>query len=94
MATPFKPVILPQTSTSAIQRQDSPASIEPKSHIPSRSAEGEETELFRSCQAWLRLVDNIVIELHDAKAEKTFHGAIAGLGFVISRCDELTVCLT
>jgi FkbM family methyltransferase len=55
--------------------------------------EGAETELFQSCQEWLPQVDNLVIELHGANAEKIFHSAIAGSGFVVSQCDELTVCL-
>jgi FkbM family methyltransferase len=55
--------------------------------------EGAETELFQSCQGWLPQVDNIVVELHGANAEKIFHSAIAGSGFVVSQCDELTVCL-
>ena len=41
-----------------------------------------------------RQVDSIVIELHGDKAESIFHEAIAPYGFAISRCDELTVCLS
>jgi FkbM family methyltransferase len=56
--------------------------------------EGAEREVFSAnADAWLPLVDNIVIELHGKEAEDIFHGAIAPYGFKVSSCDELTVCL-
>ena len=56
--------------------------------------EGAEREIF-ACDAdkWLPLVDNIVIELHGDSATRIFHKAIEPYGFIVSRCDELTVCL-
>jgi FkbM family methyltransferase len=57
--------------------------------------EGAETELFGSePRTWLRLVDNIVIELHGDVAKKSFFDAIDEKRFNISICDELTVCLS
>ena len=56
--------------------------------------EGAERIIFSGdTSAWLSLIENIVIELHGAEAERIFHAAIAPFGFEISRCDELTVCL-
>jgi FkbM family methyltransferase len=56
--------------------------------------EGSEIAVFSSnYQSWIDKVDNLVIELHGAECERVFHKAIAGLGFEISTCDELTVCL-
>lgn len=55
--------------------------------------EGSELEVFSSGSTeWLEYVDNIVIELHGKECERVFMDAIAGRGFEISRCDELTVC--
>ena len=55
--------------------------------------EGAEQIIFSAgYEGWLHLVDNIVIELHGEQCETVFHHAIAGRGFKISRCDELTVC--
>jgi FkbM family methyltransferase len=57
--------------------------------------EGSETDLFKSgSEEWLDKVDNIVIELHGEEAQRIFHNAIAKSNFVISKCDELTVCLS
>lgn len=55
--------------------------------------EGAETELFSANTEWLDKVDNIVIEIHGADAEKAFFSKIDEQRFVISTCDELTVCL-
>lgn len=55
--------------------------------------EGSEAEMFREGHHdWLDRVDNIVIELHGPECERVFNDAIAGEGFTVSRCDELTVC--
>jgi len=57
--------------------------------------EGAETELFSSgTEEWLDKVENIVIELHSEKAHAAFFNKIDQQSrFVVSRCDELTVCL-
>lgn len=55
--------------------------------------EGAEEFIFAgACDRWLGKVDNLVIELHGERCERIFHDAIAGQGFSVSRCDELTVC--
>lgn len=58
--------------------------------------EGAEAVVFSENLDWLDRVDNIVIELHDdstfGNASDVFHRAIAGRGFVVTRCGELTVC--
>jgi FkbM family methyltransferase len=55
--------------------------------------EGAEEFIFGANRHdWLDRVDNLVIELHGERCEKVFHDAIAGRGFTVSRCDELTVC--
>ncbi|MET4389892.1 FkbM family methyltransferase [Bradyrhizobium sp. F1.4.3] len=57
--------------------------------------EGAEIDLFKSgTEDWLDRVDNIVIELHGHDAEEAFFEKIDRSRFAISRCDELTVCLT
>ncbi len=57
--------------------------------------EGSEIDLFRSdYEDWLHRVDNIVIEIHGEEAYEIFHKAIAQSNFLISTCDELTVCLS
>ncbi len=56
--------------------------------------EGAEYELFREKPDWLDRVDNIVIELHGRRCEEAFFAAITGRRFAISRCGELTVCLS
>lgn len=56
--------------------------------------EGAEVELFRGDTKWLDVVDNIVIELHGPPCSAAFFAAIEGRQFVISRCGELTVCLS
>ncbi|HEY0792655.1 MAG TPA: FkbM family methyltransferase [Chthoniobacterales bacterium] len=55
--------------------------------------EGAEVELFASnYHDWITRVDCLVIELHGARPEAEFHRAISTEPFVLSRCDELTVC--
>jgi FkbM family methyltransferase len=55
--------------------------------------EGAEEVIFAAGGvAWLDKVDNLVIELHGPRCERVFHEAIAGRGFSVTRCDELTVC--
>jgi len=55
--------------------------------------EGAEEIIFSSNHGeWLDKIDNLVIELHGERCERVFNQAIAGRGFQVSRCDELTVC--
>lgn len=54
--------------------------------------EGAEKELFANNCNWLSQVDNLVIELHGPECERVFHSALKDRGFLISQCDELTVC--
>jgi FkbM family methyltransferase len=54
--------------------------------------EGAEKVVFGAPCPWLRDVDNLVIELHTRECEAVFFKAIAGAGFTVSTCDELTVC--
>jgi FkbM family methyltransferase len=55
--------------------------------------EGSETVVLAAAEKpWLDSVENLVIELHDEHAETAFGKAIAGQGFSISVCGELTVC--
>lgn len=56
--------------------------------------EGAEKQLFEADTSWLDQVDNIVIELHDEEARKIFFSKIDTSYFIISTCDELTVCLS
>ena len=56
--------------------------------------EGSEKEVFASDVSWLDKVCNIVIELHDDEDRRVFHNAIAYRNFALSRCEELTVCLS
>jgi FkbM family methyltransferase len=55
--------------------------------------EGAEINLFSANTEWLDKVDNIVIELHNKEASRTFHEKIKDRHFDVSECDELTVCL-
>jgi FkbM family methyltransferase len=55
--------------------------------------EGAERTVFsENYTNWLAKVDTIVIELHGEECEQAFFGAIENQNFVISTCDELTVC--
>lgn len=55
--------------------------------------EGAEKVVFASnFERWIDKVDNLVIELHSDECRSVFMAAIAGQGFVLSECDELTVC--
>jgi FkbM family methyltransferase len=59
--------------------------------------EGAEAVVFSSnYQGWIDKVDNLVIEIHDdsgfGDCSEIFSRAIAGRGFDVSRCGELTVC--
>jgi hypothetical protein len=55
--------------------------------------EGAEKTLFSAVDlSWLSRVDAIVIELHGEECSRVFLDAIQGHDFVISTCDELTVC--
>jgi FkbM family methyltransferase len=55
--------------------------------------EGAEREVFASPD-WLDRVRNMVIELHGSEEERIFSNAIQGRDYSISRCEELTVCLS
>jgi FkbM family methyltransferase len=67
-------------------------SCRPRISILKIDIESAEYEIFRSSPEWLDQVDNIVIELHDTPCREAFFAAIAGRGFEIGTCDELTVC--
>lgn len=55
--------------------------------------EGSEAAVFSSnYESWLSKVDNLVVELHGERCKSIFADAIAGQGFIVSACDELTVC--
>jgi FkbM family methyltransferase len=55
--------------------------------------EGSEAAVFSEhYEAWIDKVDSMVIELHSSHCEEIFGKAIHGRGFLLSRCDELTVC--
>jgi len=55
--------------------------------------EGAEEVVFSADVAeWLHKVDNLVIELHGEERARVFHRAIAGGGYLVSQCDDLTVC--
>ena len=55
--------------------------------------EGAEEVIFSSNYGeWIHKVDNLVIELHGRRCEDLFHSAIAGCGYSVSQCDDLTVC--
>ena len=57
--------------------------------------EGAEVEVFGApgCREWLPKVDNLAIELHGEHAKQVFYEAVGPERFVISRSDELTVCM-
>ena len=56
--------------------------------------EAGELALFdESAEHWLDLVDVITIELHGVDCEKAFYTMVRGEDFIISHCEELTVCL-
>lgn len=59
--------------------------------------EGAEAAIFAGPCDWLDRVDALAVELHDdsafGNATAAFERAIAGRGFTISCCGELTVCL-
>jgi FkbM family methyltransferase len=56
--------------------------------------EGAETAVFNAPDlSWMDRVGAIVIELHGPECEAALGRAIAGRGYVVSRCEELTVCL-
>jgi hypothetical protein len=55
--------------------------------------EGAERVVFQhGYERWIDRVDAIVIELHGSVAAEIFFRAIHGRGFIVSHCDELTVC--
>jgi FkbM family methyltransferase len=56
--------------------------------------ESGELALFdESAKDWIDLVDSIAIELHGADCETAFRTIVREEDFVVSHCDELTVCL-
>jgi FkbM family methyltransferase len=55
--------------------------------------EGAEMSVFgENYERWLPRVDNIVIELHGDQCKKVFDQALESQEFMVSTCDELTVC--
>ena len=56
--------------------------------------EAGELALFdQSAKDWIALVDAIAIELHGAACEKAFRTIVREEEFLVSYCDELTVCV-
>ena len=56
--------------------------------------EAGELALFdESAKYWIDLVDAITIELHGAACEMAFHAIVREEDFMVSHCEELTVCL-
>lgn len=56
--------------------------------------EGAESAVFSAQTEWLSQVKNLVIELHGTEAAGIFAAAVAPRGYLISTCDELTVCIS
>lgn len=56
--------------------------------------EGAEEAIFSADTSWLDMVGNIVIELHGLDCTVAFMNAIKSRDYDVSRCDELTVCLS
>ena len=54
---------------------------------------GELVVFDQSAKDWIDLVDVLAIELHGAACEKAFRTIVRAEEFLISHCDELTVCL-
>ena len=55
--------------------------------------EGGELVLFdESAENWINLVDTIVIELHGPDCENALHRIVSKEDFLVSHCEELTVC--
>ena len=54
---------------------------------------GELALFDQSAKDWIDLVDAIAIELHGAACEKAFRRIVREEDFLVSHCDELTVCL-
>lgn len=56
--------------------------------------EAGELALFdQSAKDWIDLVDAITIELHGTDCENAFHTIVREEHFMVSHCEELTVCL-
>jgi FkbM family methyltransferase len=53
---------------------------------------GELLLFDESAENWINLVDTITIELHGPDCENAFHTIVKKEDFVVSRCEELTVC--
>lgn len=56
--------------------------------------EGAEKHVFAADVSWLDSVRNIVIELHSENDRNIFAHAIGGQDYAVSKCEELTVCLS
>jgi FkbM family methyltransferase len=55
--------------------------------------EGAERVVFKEdCEAWLRRVRNIAIELHDSECRSVFFAALSHYDYDLSRSGELTIC--
>jgi FkbM family methyltransferase len=55
--------------------------------------EGAERELFEADTDWLKLVDNIIIELHSDSARRIFLSALSEYSFEMFNRGDLTYCL-
>lgn len=65
----------------------------PRISILKIDIEGAEAEVFSSnYEHWIGQIDNLVIELHNDQCRSNFERAIAGQEFIVSECDDLTVC--
>ena len=53
---------------------------------------GELVLFDESAQNWIDLVDTIAIELHGPDCENAFHRIVGKADFLVSHCEELTVC--
>jgi FkbM family methyltransferase len=53
---------------------------------------GELVLFDESAENWIKLVDTIAIELHGPDCENAFHTIVAKEDFLVSHCEELTVC--
>jgi hypothetical protein len=53
---------------------------------------GERILFDESAENWIKLVDTIAIELHGSDCENAFHRIVGKTDFLVSHCEELTVC--
>jgi hypothetical protein len=53
---------------------------------------GEFVLFDESAENWIKLVDTIAIGLHGSDCENAFHTIVGREDFLVSHCEELTVC--